>query len=374
MGRKKKTDAAAISHLAHDVLILHLFQLFNRIEEQRALGQVRRKTNEAAGLGAIDPRTLESARKGHGISPKSAEKIANALSKKLRELIEEADGAVKILEEMKASLVWSNPARAFQWLEDRIAGNPPYIHKGDIIVNRNDRHLLDEYHISLAVAPAPNSSVQIEYPDKPTASFSYMTAALLKYMVTFSSHNRNFQADFTLRYSTNDGKLEVIEPAEEALKEPALYRRHRTEAIFAPNPRVSTPQRLSMLVYGGYDEGEERAHFSFMQNALYRHVTFTLDLSAYPEGTISTPRLFVVCKLPGRTFDCCKMNAAGEGQTITPNEEAGGLRVWKFESFEQMMIGVHWQVDHAKLPADIQVARDTLIAKLAENETPSSAT
>lgn len=366
MGRKKKTDPDAISHLAHDVLILHLFQLFNRIEEQRALGQVRRKTNEAAGYAAIDPRTLETARKGLGISPTSAEKIAKALSKKLQELIEEAGGAEKILEEMKTSLSWSNPARAFQWLEDRIAGNPPYIHQGDIIVNRNDRHLVDEYHISLTVAPVSDGTTLIEYPDKPALSFKHQTIAAITYAVTFSPHNRNFQADFLLRYSTNHGKLEVIEPDEQGLKEPALYRRHRTEAIFVPNPRVSATQRLAMLIYGGFDEGEERAHCSFLQNALYRRITFTLDLSAYPEGTINAPRLFVVCKLPGRAFDCCKMNAAGEGQTIPPDEEAGGRRVWRFESFEQMMIGVHWKVDHATLPAGIQVSRDALIAKLAD--------
>jgi len=133
-----------------------------------------------------------------------------------------------------------------------------------------------------------------------------------------------------------------------------------------PNPRLPTAQRLSMLVFGGFDEGEERAHFSFMQNALYRHVSFTLDLSAYPEGSISDPRLFVVCKLPGRAFDCCMMNAAGEGQTIAPNEQAGGRRVWRFESFEQMMIGVHWKVDHAKLPEGLHVERDALVSLLVE--------
>jgi hypothetical protein len=362
MGRKKKTDPDAISHLAHDVLIIHLFELFDRLERQKSSKQ--RRTYEAAGLGAIDPRALENAMKGHGINPKSADKIAKALSRKLAQLIEASGGAEKVLDEMKTSLAWSNPARAFQWLEDRILGKPPYILQNDILVNRNDRHLIDDYQITLAVAPTPNAVVNIEYPDRPAVPFNHTTTAALRYAVTFSPHNRNHQADFTLRYSTNDGRLEVIEPGEEGLKEPALYRRHRSEAIFAPKPRISMPQHLSMLVYGGYGHGEERAHFSFTQPALYRRVTFTLDLSAYPDGCISGLRLFVVCKLPGRAFDCCKLNAAGEGQTIKPDEEASGRCGWRFESFEQMMIGVHWAVDHAKLPEDIQVSREELIAKV----------
>ena len=370
MGRKKKTDPDAIVHVAHDVLILHLFSLFNRIEEQRELGQERRKTNEAAGFGQIDPRTMESAKLGHGIQPKSANKIAKALSEKLHRLIEESGGAEKMLDEMKTSLQWSDPARAFQWLEDRIAGKPPYIHQGDLIINRNDRHLIDEYRISLAVGPTTDGQSVIEYSNKASENFNYKTLAFIKYEMKFSPHNRNQQLDFALCYGTS-GRLEVIHPDHNILSEPAVYRRDRNNVILHPDPKSTEFQRLSMLIYGGYEPDREpeteNAHFSFMRKALYRRVTFTLDLSSYPEGAFSKkPRLFVVCKLPGREFDCCKMAGAGEGQTVEPNQVNDRRYVWKFESFEQMMIGVHWKTDKDKLPEEITTSREKLIALLPD--------
>lgn len=269
---------------------------------------------------------------------------------------------------------WADLARSFQWLEDRIAGKPPYLRKGDLILNRDDRHLLDDYRSFTAAGPCPNGIVEIHRPEGDVVSFEYQTLALIRKSVTFSSHNRNFQRDFALRHGTN-GKLKLLVPDVDDLKDPASYRRNRDTLLYMPDPRSDAPQHLMDLVYGGYDsERECGEHVTFTQNALYRKVTYTLDLSLYPEGSIiEPPRLFVVCKLPGREFDCCKLAAAGEGQTIKPSEESGQRRVWEFQSFENMMIGVHWRIDPGKIPPDYRVTEDRLLSLLPPAAPPVEA-
>ncbi len=366
--RKKEEQTEASLRLAHDTLIFHLFKIFETIEgtkftENRLIDLMAKITGDR-----IDARTVRKAKEGAGeINEGTSIWLAEALSRKIEQIIEQHGSSDRLALELGRTLERLEMVTSLEWVAARLGGDKPYIRKGDLIINRDDRHLVDEFNISLAVAPCPSSHVKIQYvTDKPAEIFEFQTMALLKYAIKFSQHNRNHQLDFTPRYGTN-GRLEVIEPDVEALRWPSAYRRSRSEAMIVLDPQSTATQRLTTLIYGGYDPApghlppNENFHFSFIQNALYRRICFTLDLTSYPhESLVEEPRLFVVCKLAGRGFNCCDLSNGREGQTIKPNQTIGQRRVWKFESLEQMMLGVHWKIDPEKIPEGTMSSREVL--------------
>ena len=102
-----------------------------------------------------------------------------------------------MLREMASFPWWNDAAGILQWLEDRISGKPPYIIHDDIILNRNNRHLIDEYNLSLTVAPS-YGSIRFERPDQPANIHPYKTIAFSKASVRFSPSNRNHRPDYFL--------------------------------------------------------------------------------------------------------------------------------------------------------------------------------
>ena len=130
---------------------------------------------------------------------------------------------------------------------------------------QSENHLVEEHRSYLAVAPCFGTFMD-ELSNRLPIVRSYETMSLSKETVRFSPLNRKQDCDFKLRYST-DGLLEVIEPAVSKLFDPASYRRNRDAALFCPDPTKSEPQTLSILIYGGFDRGQNHIHGSYTQAA-----------------------------------------------------------------------------------------------------------
>ena len=251
-----KPEKRRATNLSHSALLKHLFELFSRIDRvDFGPSHIRNiLRNFPPEIRMPDPRTINSAKNGGGMQEDIAEALATALSHKIGEILKLSGGG-----DMLKGLI----ARHFAWLSYRLDEQPPFIEKDDLIINRCNRHLIDDYYISLTVGPNNAATKMIHHSTGIKEAFRLNTLALVKYAMRFSTDNRCAERDFILRYSTDCGRLELISPPEHELLEPAVYRRHHTDVMTRPDPGCDTSQGLEFLVYGGYDPGKENAHFSF---------------------------------------------------------------------------------------------------------------
>ena len=288
-----------------------------------------------------DMKTIANAENHHGLRFENFVILAAALSAKLRSLRQRYPESDRFNPLMQPE---------FGWLIDRLIYEiDPALEPEHLMMNHESRYLVEDYRISLAVCPS-NSSVDIEHAGRPPEKFSYDNIATVKYKVKFSEHNQRTEPGFRLFYGTHSGRLRLIEPGEDKLAHDRGYRLHKTSATYLPDPRDDSTHRLELRVYGGYAAGDETAHFMMAQPAIYRNVSFSLDLTAYPEDAVSKPpELIMIPVLTDRPFDCCDIARKGLGLPI-PADRAHGLDFkWQFHDLMNVMICVRWQIDRDRI-------------------------
>ena len=174
-----------------------------------------------------------------------------------------------------------------------------------------------------------------------------------------------------LSYISHQGRIELIHPTADKLADTQNYLIQRSAVNLIPRPvekakskkgiaedftSKNATHRLAFKVFGGYGPDSEGAHFKFAQPAHYRTIKFTLDLNNYPDtSVIKKPELIMIPVLKDRPFDCCDLARKGQGLPIKPEVCRGLYYEWSFSHVADVMIGVHWKIDHDKIPPGFRV-------------------
>jgi len=266
--------------------------------------------------------------------------IAAAFSDKIRNLWVVHAGLPKF-----DPLRWYSLAFIFDRLQND--ANPTLMPE-HIVMNRVDRFLVGYYGIRLAVAPCIGSVRTVVESGDPEI-LHYDNIAKVTYELRFAEDNRRKESGFTLRYTTKKGRIEAIDPKPELIRD-RNYHIHKTGVHIDAAPDAAMRHRLEILVYGGYDPDQETAHFSMAEEAIYDEVSFTLDLSAYPEnGFTRFPELIIVPRLKNSDRDCCQIARDGDGLVLKPRKSEGLIYSWQFEGVSDVMICIRWQTNQKEI-------------------------
>lgn len=249
------------------------------------------------------------------------------------------------------------------WLLERLLHEiEPLLEACHLMLDHEDRYLVEDYRISLTVCPYPGGKTPIEYPMQGLQHFEYDNLASVRYDLLFSEENARQEPGFKLAYGTHLGRLKLFSPEERFLAEDRGYRLQRNSLSYLPDPRAARDHKLQFLVYNGYGQGHEMAHFSLGQPALYRSVSLTLDLSSYPDGALSQlPELIIVPILTDRPYDCCDIAKKGKGFPVDPDKQQGYTFKWTFTDLQKILICVRWDLDRTKLPTEPLISPERLI-------------
>ena len=304
--------------------------------------------------GSVSQNSVRSAERSENCYEKVFRGIAVGLSDKLKEVLMNNPDSESF-----------NPLKMPElgWLLERLQRGDEFpLTSEDLIMDHEDRYFIERYAIRLAVSPSVGEAVTVERSGQSAERFIYDNLASVTYQVKFATENRRQEKGFRLAYGTHNGRVKVLEPDEIHLTDEKGYRLHKRSAAFEPNPQVDELQKLRLLVFGGYGPGDEAAHFSMAQAALYQNVTFTLDLGAYAEEALAKePELIIVPVLKDRKFDCCDIARKGQGLPVDHDTRRGMIWEWKFQGLTSVMICIRWDIDHSKISEDQKNSLDNLI-------------
>jgi len=114
---------------------------------------------------------------------------------------------------------------------------------------------------------------------------------------------------------------------------------------FVPEP--GRAYRLNIEVYKGYDVGQREAHFHLKNHSRYRHVEYTLDLSAYLANgyrVSKTPSFYLH---PQESPHGAMCNTRAATDPLLPIAENGGTWKWSIDEIQQGIVDIVWDVAKA---------------------------
>lgn len=304
-------------------------------------------------------KTLKHAEEHEGVNISTLEILALALSKKLREIRRKYPDS-PLLDPLKSP--------ELGWILHRLLSDiDPIIKHEYLIMNHEYRYLVEHYNIHLTVCPCKGRIVNIKRAGLEDEQFPYDDIAHVRYELIFSEHNHRRELGFNLGYGTHEGRIELLKPDAEMLEDDKAYRIHRQTARCLPDPRHELTHLFELIVYGGYRGQNQMAHFTLAQPAIYRHLSFTLDLTAYPKPFVKEPELIIVPVLKDRPFNCCEIARDGRGLPMKPDKLIGRVWSWNFTGLRDVMIGVHWKLDEELIPEDYEAPNLPMILAMSRS-------
>ena len=338
-GRAVAKYRANAAYRANGALIMRLREMIARLESGFSGFKFY---SYISVYGDVSPNTIRSAERSQGCYDATFQALAVGLSSKLKEVRTKHPNS-EFFDPLKIP--------ELGWLIERLdRGDTLPLTPGDLIMDHEDRYLIEQYGIRLAVSPCVGETAMIERSGQSPETFPYNDLASVTYDVTFAEDNRRQKPGFRLAYGTHNGRIRALEPNERELNDDKAYRLHKRNAVFEPDPRVAASHRLRLLVFGGYGPGDETAHFSMDQAALYQNVAFTLDLEAYPEKALTKePELIIVPVLRDRKYDCCDIARKGQGLPVYHDTRQGMTWQWAFKDLMNVLICIRWEIDHTQI-------------------------
>ena len=235
----------------------------------------------------------------------------------------------------------------FTILKPESASDPRYSEFAELLLapgGHSHRFEVDEYRTEIRVEPRQLQEIVTQSETNPRV-VRYDNYATLARTVTFAPSNR-CKHNYFIQYSTRGDGYVVGHPSHPNAASPADVGRAEDGGTFFRFefvPQFGHDYCLNLEVYNGFGRGARDVHFHLGDDSYYRHLRYTLDLSAYLAAgyAITSPRFYLDPKDAGHSQLCAQRAARAPMPT---REETPGIYRWDLENVKQGVIDMVWDV------------------------------
>jgi len=209
------------------------------------------------------------------------------------------------------------------------------------------RFEIDDYRTVLRVEPRDNEKVAVQSERNPR-TVTYDNYATMNRAVRFANRNR-CKNPFVIRYKTQKNGYVVGHTAGSPnIAPPEALGRWEDggdEYEYDFIPESGMEYALNVEIYKGYDAGQREAHIHLKDHSYYRHMEYTLDLSAYLDAGYRVTRgpSFYLHPQDEPHGEMCNARPAEEPLPPVASDPKGTWK-WELKELQQGIVDIVWDV------------------------------
>ena len=205
---------------------------------------------------------------------------------------------------------------------------------------------VERFSTTIAVRPEPAGSVVTARHGNKERQVVHDNVATIRRAVTFSRRN-SCREPFVLKYGTRNGGWVVPNFSGTHVTPPdklRLYDDNGCDAFYEVAPDPGSSAALLLTVYKGFDQGQRDYHMHLGRSAYYRHVDFTVDLSAYRSAgwDIVPPQLYFHPSDPGDHALCAQRVHVNPDPPVLV--DPAGIWKWELDFVTEGVLDLAWDV------------------------------